>query len=211
MWISAAASPQCRHSITGVSPSLPSCLVYTQQPVDPVEVKDLAVSPWMELLNNGSMSLVGWFGLPRVPQPLALMQHSPAHVILLHLMHTLWSRGPAYPKLSSVTPLAVSLTIFRCFSVSFSRRPMVFPLLKHGSHPSTALPASCPTAWSPPAKSSPPFASFSKNIHWNIVDLKCCAGFCWIPKLISYTYAYIHFFRFFSHWVEFPVLYSRSL
>ena len=92
--------------------------------------------------------------------------------------HPLLSQ-PCLPQtLSSVTPLAVSLTIFRCFSIYFSMRPMVFPLLKHGSHPSTALPASCSTAWSPPAKSSPRFASFLKNIHWNIVDLKCCIGFC---------------------------------
>ena len=120
--------------ITGASPSLLSCLVHTQQPVDPAEVKDRAVSPWTELLNSGSRSLAGWSGLPRAPQTPSShgaqpsSRHSPPPG-----EHPLLS-APCLPQaLSSVTPVAASLTIFRCFSVSFSMKPMVFPLLERGS------------------------------------------------------------------------------
>ena len=35
--------------------------------------------------------------------------------------------------------------------------------------------------------------------NWTIVDLKCCVSYCCKAMWISYTYTYIHFFRFFSH------------
>ena len=59
--------------------------------------------------------------------------------------------------------------------------------------------------------------TFFNYFYWRIVDLQCCVIFCCSAKWINYIYTYIHSFRFYSHiviteyWVEFPVLYSRSL
>ena len=55
-------------------------------------------------------------------------------------------------------------------------------------------------------------------LYWSIVDLKCCVSFRYTAKWFSYTYTYIHSFSdsfpievITEYWVEFPVLYSRSL
>ena len=59
-----------------------------------------------------------------------------------------------------------------------------------------------------------------KKFYWRIVDLQCCVSFRCTAKWFSYTYinTYIHSFSdsfpiwFITEcWVEFPVLYSRSL
>ena len=61
------------------------------------------------------------------------------------------------------------------------------------------------------------FSIFGKKSYWGIIDLECCASFCYTAKWFSYTYTYIHSFWDSSpikiitkYWVEFPVLYSRS-
>ena len=62
------------------------------------------------------------------------------------------------------------------------------------------------------------FIYFLIIFYWSIVDLQCCISFCYTAKWISYTYTYIHSFLdsfpiqvITEYWVEFPVLYSRSL
>ena len=57
---------------------------------------------------------------------------------------------------------------------------------------------------------------FKNNLSWNITDLQCCVTFSRTAKWISYTY--IHSFldsfpiqAITEHWVEYPMLYSRSL
>ena len=59
---------------------------------------------------------------------------------------------------------------------------------------------------------------FYFNFYWSVVDLQCCISFRCTAKWISYTYTYIHSFRFFSHIghyrvlsIEFPVLCSPPL
>ena len=56
---------------------------------------------------------------------------------------------------------------------------------------------------------------FLFNFYWSRIDLRCCVSFSCTAKWVSYTYTYIHSFRFFSHIghyrEEFPVLYSRPL
>ena len=44
------------------------------------------------------------------------------------------------------------------------------------------------------------------HFYWNIVDLQCGAGFRCIAKSVSYTYTYIHSFRFFSHTGHYRIL-----
>ena len=62
------------------------------------------------------------------------------------------------------------------------------------------------------------FPFFFFHFYWSIIDLQHCVSFKCTAKWISYTYIYIHSFRFLAHrdpstehWEEFPVLYSRSL
>ena len=61
------------------------------------------------------------------------------------------------------------------------------------------------------------FFFFLINFHWSIVDLHCVSLRC-TAKWFGYTYTYIHSFLdsfpiqvITEYWVEFPVLYSRSL
>ena len=56
------------------------------------------------------------------------------------------------------------------------------------------------------------------NFYWSIVDLQCCVSFRCTAKWVTYTNTYIHSFLdsfpisvITEYWVEFPVLYSRSL
>ena len=62
------------------------------------------------------------------------------------------------------------------------------------------------------------FILLKKFFYWSVVDLQCCVSFRCTAKWISYTYTYIHSFLgsfpiyvITEYWVEFPVLYSRSL
>ena len=52
-------------------------------------------------------------------------------------------------------------------------------------------------------------------LYWRIVDLQYCVSFRCTTKLLSCTYTHIHSFSdsfpITEYWVEFPVLYSRSL
>ena len=59
---------------------------------------------------------------------------------------------------------------------------------------------------------------FIFNFYWTVVDLQCCVSFRCTAKWIGYAYTYIHPFldsfpvqAIIEYWVEFPVLYSRSL
>ena len=61
-------------------------------------------------------------------------------------------------------------------------------------------------------------ASFLFLFYWSIVDLQCGISFECTAKWFSYTGTYIHsFLDYFlievipEYWVEFPVLYGRSL
>ena len=56
--------------------------------------------------------------------------------------------------------------------------------------------------------------TFFNIFYWSIVDLQSCIVFRCTPKWISHTYTYMHFFpisAIIEYWVEFPVLYNRSL
>ena len=65
---------------------------------------------------------------------------------------------------------------------------------------------------------------FKKFFSWSTIDLQCCVNFCctakWIIHTHTHTHTYMHtppLLRYFpiqvntEYWVEFPVLYSRSL
>ena len=59
---------------------------------------------------------------------------------------------------------------------------------------------------------------FLKNFYWSIADFQWCVSYRCTAKWISYTYTYIHSLldsfpiqAITEYWVEFPVLYSRSL
>ena len=60
------------------------------------------------------------------------------------------------------------------------------------------------------------FPSLKKSFSRGIVDLQCCVSFSYTAKWVSYTYIHA-FLEAFSisvmtgYWVEFPVLYRRSL
>ena len=43
-------------------------------------------------------------------------------------------------------------------------------------------------------------------LYWGRVDFQCCVNFRCTEKWFSYTYTYIHFFRFFSHIGHYRVL-----
>ena len=55
---------------------------------------------------------------------------------------------------------------------------------------------------------------FLLTLYWSIVDSQQGVSFRRTENLISYTYTYMHFFPIYAiieYWVEFPVLYNRSL
>ena len=87
--------------------------------------------------------------------------------------------------------------------------PCIRPLFLLHCQPFLCFPSSYTTA-------SP--QSYFLNFYWSIVDLQCCVSFRCTAKWISYTYTYSHSFLdsfpiqiITETWVEFPVLYSRSL
>ena len=60
--------------------------------------------------------------------------------------------------------------------------------------------------------------SFKNIFYWSIVDLQCCANFRHTAKWTSYAYTCIYFFKdsfpllvMTQNWIEFHVLYGRSL
>ena len=58
---------------------------------------------------------------------------------------------------------------------------------------------------------------FFKHFYLNIVDLQCCIGYRYMARWFSYMYIkyifyfYILFHIWLKYWIEFPVLYCRSL
>lgn len=60
------------------------------------------------------------------------------------------------------------------------------------------------------------FPSVKKLFYWNIVELQCCGNFCYTAKLYMciYRHSFSHSFPLWfipGWWVQFPVLYRRTL
>ena len=105
----------------------------------------------------------GGLGSPGSPRLLPLMEHSPAHGILLHLMNTLCSRRPACPSSLLSHPrgcLPHHLQVFFCLLLN--EAPGV-PTSGMWQHPPPPACCCCPPAWSHPTKTSAPLASFQKK------------------------------------------------